>query len=117
MYGLITRLVAHPGRRDELALILLDPTLRRHGCHSYVVAHDLAHTDTLWVTEIWTDAETHEVCTQDIRKSGVWAPSLAFWSVWTTPSRHAPWAASGFNRPPSPPPGRSHRRPDRPRRH
>ena len=41
MYGLITRLTAHPGRRDELGLCLLDPNVKRPGCHSYVVAHDV----------------------------------------------------------------------------
>lgn len=74
MYGLITRLLARPGRRDELALMLLDPSIRRHGCHSYVVAHDLEHSDGLWVTEVWGDAATHQSWSRDMRDSGVWRP-------------------------------------------
>lgn len=60
MYGLITRLTALPGRRDELALILLDPTIQRRGCHSYVVAFDAAADDDLWVNEVWISAEAHQ---------------------------------------------------------
>lgn len=60
MYGLITKLTAYPGRRDELALILLDPGIRRAGCHSYVVAFDAVEPDSLWVTEVWINAEAHQ---------------------------------------------------------
>jgi quinol monooxygenase YgiN len=59
MYGLITRLTAYPGRRDELALLLMDPAVTKHGCHSYIVAHDLVDADVLWVTEVWADQPTH----------------------------------------------------------
>jgi len=31
MYGLITRLTAHPGRRDELSLWLMDTNVKRPG--------------------------------------------------------------------------------------
>lgn len=50
MYGLITRLTAHAGRRDELGLCLLDPNVKRPGCHSYVLAQDPKDADALWVT-------------------------------------------------------------------
>ena len=47
MYGLITRLTAHAGRRDELGLCLLDPNVKRPGCHSYVLAQDPKDADAL----------------------------------------------------------------------
>lgn len=72
MYGLITRLTAHPGRRDELAFLLTDPAVRKPGCHSYVVAQDLVHPDVLWVTEVWVDQPTHQAWIDDLRTSGVW---------------------------------------------
>lgn len=59
MYGLITRLTAAPGRRDELALGLLDPGIRRPGCHSYVVAFEPADDAAVWVTEVWISEEAH----------------------------------------------------------
>lgn len=77
MYGLITRLTAHPGRRDELSLCLFDPAVRRPGCHSYVLAHDLNDADALWVTEVWMDQATHEAWSADIRESGALRPALA----------------------------------------
>lgn len=96
MYGLITRLVAHPGRRDELALLLLDPNLRRHGCHSYVVAHELAHPDALWVTEVWTDAPTHQAWSRDIRESGVWRPIHGLMAVMDDPILTRPLGGIGL---------------------
>ena len=74
MYGLITRLTAYPGRRDELALLLMDPAVRKHGCHSYIVAHDLADPDILWVTEVWVDQPTHQSWSEGLRDSGAWRP-------------------------------------------
>ena len=74
MYGLITRLTAYPGRRHELALLLMDPAVRKHGCHSYIVAHDLVDADVLWVTEVWADQPTHLSWSEDLRQSGAWRP-------------------------------------------
>lgn len=82
MYGLITRLTALPGRRDELALCLLDPNLKRPGCHSYVVAHDTGDSDALWVTEVWMDEATHGVWSQDIHQSRALLPALGLVATW-----------------------------------
>jgi len=59
MYGLIGKILAVRGARDELAAILLDGVAGMPGCLSYVVAHDPADPDALWVTEVWTDADAH----------------------------------------------------------
>ncbi|HBI20699.1 MULTISPECIES: putative quinol monooxygenase [unclassified Brevundimonas] len=77
MYGLITRLTAHPGRRDELSLCLLDPSVRRPGCHSYVLAQDLTDADALWVTEVWMNQATHDAWSADTRENGALRPALA----------------------------------------
>lgn len=82
MYGLITRLTAHPGRRDELGLCLLDPNVKRPGCHSYVVAHDLDDADALWVTEVWMSKAAHGAWSADIRESGVMRSALALIATW-----------------------------------
>ena len=60
MYGLITKLTACPGRRDALALTLLDPLVARPGCSSYVVAFDPKDDDAVWVTETWLSEAVHK---------------------------------------------------------
>lgn len=60
MYGLIGRILAVPGKRDELAAILLEGTQAMPGCLSYIVAVDESDPDALWVTEVWTDRESHQ---------------------------------------------------------
>ncbi|WP_428155792.1 antibiotic biosynthesis monooxygenase family protein [Brevundimonas sp.] len=77
MYGLITRLTAHPGRRDELGLCLLDPNLKRPGCHSYVLAHDLNDADALWVTEVWMSKAMHHAWSAQIRETHELLPALS----------------------------------------
>lgn len=59
MYGLIGKIEAQPGARDELAEILLEGTRDMPGCVSYVVARDAQEADALWVTEVWVDQESH----------------------------------------------------------
>lgn len=60
MYGLIGKIRAVAGRRDELAQILLDGLQNMPGCCSYIVANDPADPDALWVTEVWQDRASHE---------------------------------------------------------
>ncbi|HRF50134.1 MAG TPA: putative quinol monooxygenase [Anaerolineales bacterium] len=59
MYGLIGKIKAIPGRRAELAAILLDGLRGLPGCFSYIVANDPTDADALWVTEVWQDAASH----------------------------------------------------------
>jgi reactive intermediate/imine deaminase len=60
MYGLIGKMVAQPGTRDDLASILLDNTnAGMPGCLSYIVAKDPRDGDALWITEVWDSAESH----------------------------------------------------------
>ena len=60
MYGLIGKIKAKPERRTELAAILLDGLRDMPGCHSYIVANDPTDSDSIWVTEVWKDAESHK---------------------------------------------------------
>jgi len=64
MYGLIGKMTATPGQRDALCAILLEGLGRMPGCLSYVVAHDPADADTIWVTEVWTDEAAHRASLQ-----------------------------------------------------
>jgi quinol monooxygenase YgiN len=60
MYGLIGKIVAAPGRRDELIDILVEGTTDMPGCLSYVVARDSSDDNSLWVTEVWRDMASHK---------------------------------------------------------
>ena len=60
MHGLIGKMRAAGGRREELIALLLEGTTAMPGCLSYVVARDPADEDAIWITEVWTDAESHK---------------------------------------------------------
>jgi quinol monooxygenase YgiN len=64
MYGLIGRILAHPGKRDELAAILAPGEGGMPGCLSYIVATDPANPDALWVTEVWDSQASHRASLQ-----------------------------------------------------
>ncbi|WP_165186813.1 putative quinol monooxygenase [Caulobacter soli] len=59
MYGLIGQMKAAPGKRDELVAILAEDTQGMPGCLSYIVARDATDADALWITEVWTDKDSH----------------------------------------------------------
>jgi quinol monooxygenase YgiN len=59
MYGLIGQMKAAPGKRDELIAILSESTGGMPGCLSYIVAKDATDADALWITEVWTDKDSH----------------------------------------------------------
>lgn len=59
MYGLIGKMIASSGKRDELISILLDGTKNMPGCISYIIAKDSIEEDALWITEVWESQEHH----------------------------------------------------------
>ena len=58
-YGLIGKMLAQPGKRDELIGHLLAGTGAMPGCLSYVVAKDATDADALWITEVWDGRDSH----------------------------------------------------------
>lgn len=60
MHGLIAKMTAVEGKRDELIAILLDGTSEMPGCLSYIVAKDPADKSTIWVSEVWEDRASHK---------------------------------------------------------
>ena len=60
MYGLIGKMTAAPGQRDALIALMLESTTAMPGCLSYIVARDATDPDTIWVTEVWDNAESHK---------------------------------------------------------
>lgn len=64
MYGLIAKLIIAPGKRDEMIALLKDSAANMPGCLSYVVAKDTADENTLWITEVWDNAASHDASLQ-----------------------------------------------------
>ncbi len=60
MYGLIGKMTAVAGKRDELIAILLEGVSGMPGCLSYVVAKDPTDADAIWITEVWDSQESHK---------------------------------------------------------
>jgi len=60
MYGLIGKIKAVSGKRDELSSILLESADKMPGCLSYVIGKDALDSDAIWVTEVWVDRESHQ---------------------------------------------------------
>lgn len=60
MYGLIGKMLAMPGKREDLLGILLDNNETMPGCRSYIVARDPASDDGIWITEVWDSQAQHQ---------------------------------------------------------
>ncbi len=60
MYGLIGKMIAAPGKREELIAILLEGIAGMPGCLSYVVAADPADENGIWITEVWDNQASHQ---------------------------------------------------------
>jgi quinol monooxygenase YgiN len=60
MYGLIGKMVAAAGKREQLISLLLQGTEEMPGCLSYVIARDQADDDGIWITEVWDDKSSHD---------------------------------------------------------
>lgn len=60
MYGLIGKMKATSGNREQLISILLEGTSKMPGCLSYIVSRDTQDEDAIWVTEVWDNADSHK---------------------------------------------------------
>lgn len=60
MYGLIGKITAVAGKRDELIAILVNATGEMPGCLSYIVAKDAGDADAIWVSEVWDGQSSHQ---------------------------------------------------------
>ncbi len=57
-------MTAIAGQRAALTQILLEGLGQRPGCLSYIVSHDPADANAIWVTEVWTDEAAHRASLQ-----------------------------------------------------
>jgi quinol monooxygenase YgiN len=67
-FGLHGRLLAVPGRGEELQAILLDAAQALEDdddCLLYVISRQPDEPDAVWVTEAWTSQDAHRASLQD----------------------------------------------------
>lgn len=60
MYGLVGKINAVPGQRDELISILLTGTQDMPGFLSYIVALDPSDPNGIRITEVWDSQASHQ---------------------------------------------------------
>lgn len=66
-YSMVGKLLTLPGKRDEMAAILLeaaDMLRAQEGCRHYVVHVSEQEPDAVWVTELWDSKEAHAASLQ-----------------------------------------------------
>lgn len=64
MYGLIGRMLAASGKREQLLGIMRDGMGDMPGCLSYVIARDPQSEDGIWITEVWDSKDNHAASLQ-----------------------------------------------------
>ena len=60
MYGLIGKMTAKTGKRDNLIKILIEGAAEMPGCLSYIVSKDSENDDAILITEAWKSKEDHQ---------------------------------------------------------
>jgi quinol monooxygenase YgiN len=60
MYGMIGKMIAVAGKRDELIENMLGSIGKMPGCLSYVVHKDTKDENAIWISEAWTDEASHK---------------------------------------------------------
>ncbi|MFB0843715.1 putative quinol monooxygenase [Paenibacillus oleatilyticus] len=60
-YAMFGKLTSHPGKREELAKMMLEAdTLNdMEGCIYYILHEAEEDPDVLWITELWESQEVH----------------------------------------------------------
>lgn len=68
MYAMTGKLSAQPGKRGQLAEILLRASKMvagMQGCHAYIILEDVTDESAVLVFEMWADKESHDASLRD----------------------------------------------------
>lgn len=68
MYAMTGKLLAQPGKRGQLADILLRASrmvAEMQGCRAYIILEDLQDESSVVVFEMWDDKESHDASLRD----------------------------------------------------
>ena len=57
MVGQINKNTTAPGKHDEMVRLVMIGSDHMPGCHSYIIGKDADDDDTIWVSEVWDNAE------------------------------------------------------------
>ena len=60
MYGMIGKMITAAGKRAEVVSLLLQAVNTMPGCLSYIVAHDTADENGIWITEVRDSKDSHD---------------------------------------------------------
>ena len=61
-YGLLGKMRAQPGKREELITHLQDSSRDVPGKLVYLISLEQDDPDAFWITEVWADKASYEAC-------------------------------------------------------
>jgi quinol monooxygenase YgiN len=61
-WGLLGRMTAQPGKRDELVAALLDSSREVPGKLVYLISLEQDDPDAFWITEVWRSRADYDAC-------------------------------------------------------
>ena len=61
-WGLLGRMKAQPGKRDELIAVLQDSSRDVPGKLVYLIQLELGDPDAFWINEIWESKAAYDAC-------------------------------------------------------
>lgn len=61
-WGLLGRMKAQPGKRDELVSALLDSSREVPGKMVYLISLEQDDPDAFWITEVWRSKADYDAC-------------------------------------------------------
>jgi quinol monooxygenase YgiN len=75
-WGLLGRMTAQPGKRDELIAALQDSSRDVPGKLLYLIQLEMDDPDAFWINEIWESKAAYEACLT-LPQVGDWGARLA----------------------------------------
>ena len=75
-WGLLGRMRAHPGKRDELIAALQESSRDVPGKLLYLIQLEIDDPDAFWINEIWETKAAYDACLA-MPQTGDWGAKLA----------------------------------------
>ena len=101
MYGLSGKIIAAPGKRDELITVLLNGTATMPGCRRYVIAEDPDDLNAIWITEVGEQGQSRRFAVAAVCQRGhrQWkTANLPIRRSYCDDASRRDWAAASVNR-------------------
>lgn len=75
-WGLLGRMTAHPGKRDELVAALKESSRDVPGKLLYLIQLEGSDPDAFWINEVWESRAAYDACLA-MPQTGDWGAKLA----------------------------------------